>query len=60
LIEHRIASDAKAPPCLVRLSVGVEDIADLKDDLRQAFQAVVNSDEREVAEVVTAVDAAAQ
>lgn len=42
LIEQRVASDAKAPPCLVRISVGVEDVEDLKDDLRQAFQAIIH------------------
>ncbi|GJE84420.1 cystathionine gamma-synthase [Phanerochaete sordida] len=40
LIEQRVASDAGADPRLIRISVGVEDIEDLKADLRQAFQAV--------------------
>ncbi|PSS37311.1 hypothetical protein PHLCEN_2v788 [Hermanssonia centrifuga] len=40
LIEHRIASDSKADPRLIRLSVGVEDIEDLKADLRRALQEV--------------------
>ncbi|KAI0091916.1 cystathionine gamma-synthase [Irpex rosettiformis] len=43
LIEHRIASDSKADPRLVRLSIGVEDVEDLKDDLRQAFQTIVDA-----------------
>ncbi|KAI0693788.1 cystathionine gamma-synthase [Cytidiella melzeri] len=47
LIEQRIASDSNAPPCLVRFSVGVEDVEDLKDDLRQAFQAVTDRSENE-------------
>lgn len=40
LIEHRILSDSGANPRLIRLSIGVEDIEDLKKDLRQAFKAV--------------------
>ncbi|KAI0347397.1 cystathionine gamma-synthase [Trametopsis cervina] len=42
LIEQRVASDQKSDPRLVRISVGVEELEDLKDDLRQAFQALVN------------------
>ncbi|KAF4602184.1 hypothetical protein EYR40_005388 [Pleurotus pulmonarius] len=38
LIEHRIHSDPGADPRLIRISVGVEDLEDLKDDLRSAFQ----------------------
>lgn len=41
LIEQRVASDSGADPRLIRLSIGVEDVEDLKDDLRQAFQAVL-------------------
>lgn len=41
LIEQRVGSDVKADPRLLRLSIGVEDVEDLKDDLRQAFQAVL-------------------
>ena len=42
MIEQRVASDSGADPRLIRLSIGVEDVEDLKDDLRQAFQAVLN------------------
>ncbi|TCD67684.1 hypothetical protein EIP91_012050 [Steccherinum ochraceum] len=40
LVEHRVASDPGEDPCLIRLSVGVEDLEDLKDDLRRAFQKI--------------------
>ncbi|KAL0582043.1 hypothetical protein V5O48_000101 [Marasmius crinis-equi] len=40
LIEYRARADPTADPRLVRLSIGVEDIEELKDDLRQAFQKV--------------------
>ncbi|KAI0675568.1 cystathionine gamma-synthase [Trametes maxima] len=40
LIELRIQSDAKADPRLIRISVGVEDVEDLKEDLRQAFKKI--------------------
>ncbi|KAI0777084.1 hypothetical protein BC629DRAFT_1525235, partial [Irpex lacteus] len=39
--EHRIVSHASSDPRLIRLSIGVEDVEDLKDDLKQALQAVV-------------------
>ena len=39
MIEHRILSDSGADPRLIRLSIGVEDVEDLKEDLRQAFKA---------------------
>ncbi|TDL29400.1 cystathionine gamma-synthase [Rickenella mellea] len=41
LIEQRLQSDPGADPRLVRISVGVEDIEDLKDDLREAFKRLV-------------------
>ncbi|KAI0832521.1 cystathionine gamma-synthase [Trametes gibbosa] len=41
LIEQRIHSDPGADPRLIRISVGVEDVEDLKDDLRRAFQDIV-------------------
>lgn len=41
LIEQRVASDSNADPRLVRLSIGVEDVEDLKEDLRQAIQTAV-------------------
>ena len=41
LIEQRVASDAGADPRLIRLSIGIEDIEDLKNDLRRAFQEVL-------------------
>ncbi|TRM68035.1 Cys/Met metabolism PLP-dependent enzyme-domain-containing protein [Schizophyllum amplum] len=37
LIEQRIQSDPGAPPGLIRISVGVEDIEDLKADMKQAL-----------------------
>lgn len=40
LIEQRVASDSGADPKLIRLSIGVEDVEELKEDLRQAFKAV--------------------
>ncbi|KAG6885209.1 hypothetical protein C0993_004891, partial [Termitomyces sp. T159_Od127] len=41
LVEHRIQSDPEADPCLIRLSIGVEEVEDLKVDLRQALSVVV-------------------
>jgi len=41
LIEHRQTSEgpgSKAPPELIRVSVGIEHVDDLLDDLRQALQ----------------------
>ncbi|KAF8165442.1 Cys/Met metabolism PLP-dependent enzyme-domain-containing protein [Crassisporium funariophilum] len=38
LIEHRLQSDPSEDPRLIRLSIGVEDVEDLKADLQQAFQ----------------------
>ncbi|PCH41264.1 cystathionine gamma-synthase [Wolfiporia cocos MD-104 SS10] len=40
LIEQRATVDPGADPRLVRISVGVEDLEDLKEDLRRAFQAI--------------------
>ncbi|EFI27686.1 cystathionine gamma-synthase [Coprinopsis cinerea okayama7 len=40
LIERRINSDTRADPRLIRLSIGVEEFEDLRDDLRQALQTV--------------------
>jgi len=40
LIEQRLQSDAGADPRLIRISVGVEELNDLKDDLRKALQEV--------------------
>ncbi|KIL00907.1 hypothetical protein PAXRUDRAFT_821101 [Paxillus rubicundulus Ve08.2h10] len=40
LAEQRVKSDPKENPLLVRLSIGVEEVEDLKDDLRKAFQSV--------------------
>jgi len=37
LAEHRKNSDAHADPRIVRLSIGVEDFEDLRDDLKQAL-----------------------
>lgn len=43
LIEQRVASDAGADPRLIRLSIGVEDVEDLKADLRRAFQEIAKA-----------------
>lgn len=40
LIEQRVSSDPNADPRLLRISVGVEDIEDLKTDWRRALQEV--------------------
>lgn len=42
LIEYRLNSDTKADPTLLRLSIGLEDIEDLKADFRQAFEALAS------------------
>ncbi|KZT24433.1 cystathionine gamma-synthase [Neolentinus lepideus HHB14362 ss-1] len=41
LMEQRVQSDPGADPRLIRISVGVEELEDLKDDLRKAFQELV-------------------
>ncbi|CAA7259667.1 unnamed protein product [Cyclocybe aegerita] len=41
LVEHRIQSDPGADSRLIRLSIGVEDVEDLKEDLKQALQNLV-------------------
>ncbi|KAK1236735.1 hypothetical protein PQX77_000091 [Marasmius sp. AFHP31] len=38
LIEYRARADPNESPVLVRISIGIEDLEELKDDLRQAFQ----------------------
>ncbi|KII94743.1 hypothetical protein PLICRDRAFT_148897 [Plicaturopsis crispa FD-325 SS-3] len=43
LMEQRVRSDPGADPRVVRLSIGVEDLEDLKDDLRSAFQEIVQA-----------------
>ena len=42
LVEYRLRSDPGADPRLLRLSVGVEDLEDLKNDLKQGFTSVAN------------------
>ncbi|GJJ07204.1 hypothetical protein Clacol_001404 [Clathrus columnatus] len=42
LIEYRKRSDKNADPRLLRLSVGVEDLEDLKNDLKDGILAVAN------------------
>ncbi|PPQ92393.1 hypothetical protein CVT25_008743 [Psilocybe cyanescens] len=42
LVEHRIQSDPTSDPRLIRLSIGVEDVDDLKADIKQALQAVLS------------------
>jgi len=41
LIEHRLGTDPGSDPRLVRLSIGVEELEDLKDDLRAGLQSLV-------------------
>ncbi|KIO30204.1 hypothetical protein M407DRAFT_156709 [Tulasnella calospora MUT 4182] len=43
LLEQRVMADPKEDPRLVRLSVGLEEVEDLKADLRQALKAVASS-----------------
>ena len=40
LIDYRRQSDPKSDPRLLRLSIGVEELEDLKADLRQGLQRV--------------------
>ncbi|KAI6028472.1 cystathionine gamma-synthase [Pisolithus orientalis] len=40
LVEQRARADPKENPLLVRLSIGVEEVEDLKDDLRKALQTI--------------------
>ncbi|KAF9233598.1 Cys/Met metabolism PLP-dependent enzyme-domain-containing protein [Melanogaster broomeanus] len=40
LVEQRVKADPKENPLIVRISIGVEEVEDLKDDLRNAFQVV--------------------
>ncbi|KAF9452457.1 cystathionine gamma-synthase [Macrolepiota fuliginosa MF-IS2] len=40
LVEHRLGSDPGANPSIVRLSIGVEELEDLKADLRQGLQKI--------------------
>lgn len=37
LVEHRVTADPSEDPRLIRLSVGVEDLEDLKKDLKQGL-----------------------
>ncbi|CAD6575661.1 MAG: hypothetical protein CYPHOPRED_005760 [Cyphobasidiales sp. Tagirdzhanova-0007] len=46
LIEQRVLSDARENPCLIRLSVGLEDLEDLKEDFRNAIRAVIEKVDR--------------
>ncbi|PLW55416.1 hypothetical protein PCANC_07024 [Puccinia coronata f. sp. avenae] len=41
LIQHQMQSDPSADPRLLRISVGLEDFQDLKNDLIQAFDKVI-------------------
>ncbi|KAG8910847.1 hypothetical protein FRC01_006096, partial [Tulasnella sp. 417] len=43
LMEQRVQADPKEDPRLVRLSVGLEEVEDLRADLRQALKAVASS-----------------
>ncbi|THV08655.1 cystathionine gamma-synthase [Dendrothele bispora CBS 962.96] len=43
LIEYRARADPREDPRLVRLSIGVEDFEDLRDDLKQALQNVAQA-----------------
>ncbi|KAI5478289.1 hypothetical protein MNV49_005244 [Pseudohyphozyma bogoriensis] len=44
LMEQRVVSDSGADPCLIRISVGMEDFEDLKADLIYGFRKVVQLD----------------
>ncbi|GAA6006927.1 hypothetical protein JCM10207_009142 [Rhodosporidiobolus poonsookiae] len=50
LIEQRVISDSKADPCLLRLSIGLEDVEDLKEDLLQGFRAVLQMEKETTAQ----------
>ncbi|KAI9628120.1 hypothetical protein KEM48_011798 [Puccinia striiformis f. sp. tritici PST-130] len=41
LIQHQVQADPSADPRIVRISVGLEDFQDLKNDLIQAFDKVI-------------------
>ncbi|PWY83156.1 cystathionine beta-lyase [Aspergillus sclerotioniger CBS 115572] len=41
LIEWRAMSDSRCDPCLLRVSCGLEDVEDLKGDVRRACEALV-------------------
>jgi cystathionine beta-lyase/cystathionine gamma-synthase len=43
LVEHRIMSDPSSDPRLIRLSIGVEDVDDLKADIQQALTKLASS-----------------
>ncbi|KAK4706000.1 hypothetical protein P7C70_g203, partial [Phenoliferia sp. Uapishka_3] len=43
LIEQRLVSDPGAHPCLIRVSVGIEDFQDLKADLTAGFKKVAQA-----------------
>jgi cystathionine gamma-synthase len=45
LIEYRWQSDPKTDPKLLRLSIGVEELEDLKVDLRQGLQQIAQVSE---------------
>ncbi|OSS52751.1 hypothetical protein B5807_02403 [Epicoccum nigrum] len=51
LIEWRKMSDAEVDERLLRVSVGIEDVDDLKEDLLRAFQALLEGGEDEGEEV---------
>jgi cystathionine beta-lyase/cystathionine gamma-synthase len=42
LLEHRLGADPTEDPCLVRVSVGLEEFDDLRSDLRTALKALLN------------------
>ncbi|KAE9410373.1 cystathionine gamma-synthase [Gymnopus androsaceus JB14] len=48
LIEYRAWADKTEDPTLIRISVGLEDFEDLKDDLKQAFQRCKNENGSEL------------
>ncbi|POY72005.1 hypothetical protein BMF94_5014 [Rhodotorula taiwanensis] len=43
LMEHRLSSDKRADPRLVRVSIGLEDFEDLKADLIRGFNKVIKA-----------------
>lgn len=48
LIEWRTMSDNKVDPRLLRLSIGIEDVTDLRDDLVKALLAVAGEENNSV------------
>lgn len=48
LIELRAMSDSHADPTLLRLSIGIEDVEDLKEDIKQGLLSLADLEEKTV------------